>query len=110
MAIDPNVQVALITIVTTFITTCGVVVAAVVNSRKEKAKAATAGVEAGLDEKEMLQRLLRVLADNDRLEGINAELKTELEAAKKENRSLRAKLAACKKSQESDQDDGQPVE
>jgi hypothetical protein len=99
MAIDPNVQVALITIITTAITTSGVIVAAIVNSRKEKAKAATAGVEAGLDEKDILKRLLKVLGENDILEGLNAELKEELEKAK-------ADLEACKARESDRHDDG----
>lgn len=111
MAIDPNVQVALVTIVSTAITTAGVIFAAIVNSRKEKSKAATAGVESGLDEKDVLKRLLQVLAEKDRLEGLYNETKVDLEKARedlaearKEIRSLRAKL------KESEKDDGEPTD
>jgi hypothetical protein len=65
MALDPNVQVALVSVFATTITTLGVIAVAVINNRKERAKAADAGVDAGLDEKDVLTRILTLIAEND---------------------------------------------
>lgn len=48
---DPTAQVAAIGILTTFITTVGVILVAVLNNRKERGDAADAGVEAALRER-----------------------------------------------------------
>lgn len=68
MALDPNVQVALVSVFATTITTLGVIAVAVINNRKERTKAADAGVDAGLDEKDVLARILALIQDVDVLE------------------------------------------
>lgn len=68
MALDPNVQVALVSVFATTITTLGVIAVAVINNRKERTKAADVGVDAGLDEKDVLSRILALIAENDALE------------------------------------------
>lgn len=52
---DPTVQVAFIGILTTMITTAGVVIAAVVNNRRERTGSATQGIEATLRERILLR-------------------------------------------------------
>jgi hypothetical protein len=68
MQIDPNVQVAIVTAFATAITTAGVIAVAIINNRKERAGAAEAGVEAGLDDKDVLERILALIAENERKE------------------------------------------
>lgn len=65
---DPNVQVALVSVLATTVTTLGVVAVAVINNRKERDKAADAGVEAGLDERDILERMLSLIAESERKE------------------------------------------
>lgn len=65
---DPNIQVAFISVLATLITTMGVVAVAIINNRKERDGAATAGVEAALDERDVLERLLSLIAENERKE------------------------------------------
>jgi len=89
---DPNVQVALVSVFATTITTLGVVAAAVINNRKERVKAANAGVEAGLDEQDVLKRMLSLIAENDRKEATIASLRKQLRAAREENARLREPL------------------
>lgn len=89
---DPNVQVAFVSVLSTFITTCGVIFVAVKNNQKERTKAAEAGVEAGLDEKDVLGRMLSLITENERKEKIISELREKLHAALTEARELRAQL------------------
>lgn len=73
---DPTVQVAAIGIVTTFITTIGVILVAAFNNRKERAGAADAGVEAMLRERITLrdEKITELREDKD-------DLRTKLEEA-----------------------------
>lgn len=87
---DPNLQVALVSVMATLITTLGVVVVAVINNRKERTTAASAGVEAGLDEKDVLERMLSLISENERKEGSIGRLKGENEVLTEENRGFRA--------------------
>lgn len=87
---DPNVQVAFVSVLSTLITTIGVIFVAVKNSQKERTKAAEAGVEAGLDEKDVLGRMLSLIAENERKEKTIVDLR-------KENRDLRSQLREEKK-------------
>lgn len=72
---DPNVQVAFVSVLSTLITTCGVIFVAVKNSQRERTKAAEAGVEAGLDEKDVLGRMLALISENERKEQTIARLR-----------------------------------
>lgn len=102
MPSDPTVQVAAVGIFTTFITTVGVILVAVINNRKERTSAADTGVESTLRERLALrdEQIADLRADivelNSRLDTatsqlaeairINTELQTEL-------KELREKLA-----------------
>lgn len=90
MALDPNVQVALVSVFATAITTLGVIAVAVINNRKERTKAADAGVEAGLDEKDVLTRILALISENDALEKTVADLTAERDQLLETIRQLRA--------------------
>ena len=89
---DPNIQVAFISVLSTFITTGGVIVVALINNRKEREGAASAGVEAGLDERDILERMLSLIAENERKEVTIVGLKKKIRELQSENRALRALL------------------
>lgn len=89
---DPNVQVAFVSVLSTFITTCGVIFVAVKNNQKERTKAAEAGVEAGLDEKDVLGRMLALITENERKERTITELRAKVIALTSVIRELRAEL------------------
>lgn len=89
---DPNVQVAFVSVLSTFITTVGVIFVAVKNNQKERTKAAEAGVEAGLDEKDVLGRMLDLIAENGRKEKTITDLRVKLAKALDDNKELRAQL------------------
>jgi hypothetical protein len=90
MALDPNVQVALVSVFATTITTLGVIAVAVINNRKERTKAADAGVEAGLDEKDVLSRILALISENDGLEKNLAIVTADRDQLKDEVQKLKA--------------------
>lgn len=92
MAIDPNVQVALVTVIATSITTAGVIIVAIINNRKERVKSAGAGVEAGLDEKNVLERMLSLIADNERKEKTIVKLEAKVKSQAATIANLRAQL------------------
>lgn len=90
MVLDPNVQVAFVSVFATLITTLGVIAVAVINNRKERAKAADAGVEAGLDEGDVLKRMLNLIAENERKELTISHLRVDKERLEEALRVLRA--------------------
>ena len=96
MELDPNVQVALVSVIATFITTLGVIAVAVINNRKERAKAADAGVEAGLDEKDVLTRILALISENDEKAKKILEDSARMAALEADNRMLRAENTALR--------------
>lgn len=55
MPSDPTVQVAVVGILTTFITTAGVIIVAVLNNKKERTDAAQEGIEETLRERILLR-------------------------------------------------------
>jgi hypothetical protein len=99
MILDPNVQVALVSVIATLITTLGVISVAVINNRKERAKAADAGVDAGLDEGDVLKRMLALIAENERKETSITELKIAKQDLEEENRMLRAENTSLRLAQ-----------
>lgn len=112
MELDPNVQVALVSVIATFITTLGVIAVAVINNRKERAKAADAGVEAGLDEKDVLTRILALISENDEKDKKILEDSARMAALEADNRMLRAENTALRLGQitnNNDSDGGQDV-
>lgn len=96
MELDPNVQVAIVSVFTAFITTAGVIVVAIINNRKERDKAASAGVDAALDERDILERMLSLIAESDRKEAALVKTKAALEASEAENASLKTENAQLK--------------
>lgn len=90
MSLDPNVQVALVSVFATLITTLGVVAVAMINNKKERAKAADAGVEAGLDERDVLTRLLALISEVDEKKAKIAGIEVEMTKLLEINRELRA--------------------
>lgn len=90
MVLDPNVQVALVSVFATCITTLGVIAVAVINNRKERAKAADAGVEAGLDEGDVLKRMLTLIEESEKKETALIEGRIQMKALEEEVRMLRA--------------------
>lgn len=96
---DPNIQVAFVSVLATLITTIGVVAVAIINNRKERDGAATAGVEAALDERDILERLLALVSENERKESEIQSLKAQavirderIGELMRENTMLRLKL------------------
>lgn len=79
MPSEPSVQVALIGIVVSFITTAGIVLVALINNKKERGGAADAGVEATLRERLTLrdEQILDLKSERD-------EALADLQAAKEE--------------------------
>lgn len=92
MAIDPNVQVAIVSVFATAITTIGVIAVAVINNRKERGKAASAGVDAGLDERDILERMLSLISENDRKEEIITDLRKKVKLLEEEVNMLKNSL------------------
>ena len=90
--VDPNIQVAFISVLATIVTTAGVIGVAIINNKRERQGAASAGVEAGHDEKDILGRMLALISENERKEAQIVELKKDLRHVRAENRVLRAKL------------------
>lgn len=77
---DSSVQIALIGIVTTLITTAGVVIAALVNNKRERSGSASQGVEAVLRERVALRdEQITELRDD------KADLRSRLDTALVEN-------------------------
>lgn len=93
---DPNVQVALVSVLATFITTLGVIAVAVINNKRERAKAADAGVEAGLDERDVLERMLSLISENERKELALTQVRAEKLALEEVIRVLRSELSRLK--------------
>jgi cell division protein FtsB len=97
MDIDPNVQVALVSVIATVITTAGVVAVAIINNRRERGNAASEGVEAALDERDVLERMLALISENERKEATitglrkaNGQLRAENSELREENSNLRS--------------------
>lgn len=90
---DPTVQVALIGVVATLITTAGVVIAAMINNKKERAKAADKATEDALDDSVILKRMVDLIAENDRKEKTITRLRGEV-------RELRAEIKALQGAKE----------
>lgn len=78
---DPTVQVAIIGVFATFITTMGVIIVAVINNRKERTGAAEEGIESSLRERIVLrdEQIAELRADL-------AEAREEIEKLKKGQR------------------------
>lgn len=96
MSMDPNVQVALVSVFATTITTLGVIAVAVINNRKERDNAASAGVDAALDDGDMLDRMLMMASENQRKESTITALRKQNRELKAENIELKDQLFKLK--------------
>lgn len=65
---DPNVQVALVSFMGVVVATSGVVIAAMINTRKNTAKAEAAGISSHEDGDELLERMLYLVRETNRKE------------------------------------------
>lgn len=90
---DPNVQVAFVSFMGVVVATLGVVMAASINNRRERGRAASAGVDAALNEKDILSRMLSLIAENDRKEATVHRLRRKVDELTEENRMLKAENA-----------------
>lgn len=89
---DPNVQVALVSVLATLITTAGVIAVAAINNRKERDKAASAGVEAALDDRDILERMLSLIAENERKEATITSLRKKIRELNSEKHDVEVEL------------------
>jgi hypothetical protein len=92
---DANVQVALVSVLATTITTSGVIIVAIINGTKERERFKKAGIgykEEGIEE--VLDRLLMLIEKNEHDEAAIRTLTLRIRILTKENNSLRAKLNA----------------
>lgn len=80
---DPTIGAILATIVTTV----GLIAVAIINNRKERSQAAGAGVEAGLDDRNVLKQMMALISDIERKEKIIQDQDDEIA-------DLKAQLAA----------------
>lgn len=90
---DPTTQTAIASIVTATIATSGVVATAVINNRRERTKAADAGVEAGLSDQDVLKLVADLIAENARKEAALVKSAEEKAVLVTENEDLKKKLA-----------------
>ena len=82
--VDPNIQVAFISVLGIAVSTAGVIAVAFINRTKERDGAASEGVDSALDERDILGRMLALIAENERKEATIAELKAENAALRAE--------------------------
>lgn len=95
---DPSVQVAIVGVLTTIITTSGVVLAAIVNNKRERTGSAGAGIEATLRERILLrdEQLADLRADKAALQARLDECLVEIDEKTTLIKHLRDELAAMK--------------
>ena len=91
---DPTVQVALISIATTFITTMGLIGTAIINNYQRRAKVAEKVIENvvddDLDEVDVMKKMFSLITENERKERMLADCRRKVEHLERDNRSLRA--------------------
>lgn len=93
---DPNVQVALIGVITTFITTMGVVSAALIANYQRRAKVAEKVVDEvivdddELDTEDVMQRMFHLISENERKERLLTDARREITNLTNEVSMLRA--------------------
>ncbi len=86
---DPDVQVAFVSVMATLVATSGVVATALIN-RPRKSVAAEPEAEDYLDERDVLERMLSLISENERKEGTITRLRAEAAKKDKEIRRLQA--------------------
>jgi flagellar motor component MotA len=95
---NPTVQVALVSVIATLITTMGVVVVAIIENRKELVKTrkmVESGIMPGYDEgslNEVLERLLSVMEENEKKEIALIKLRKQNYTLRRQIKSLQAQL------------------
>jgi flagellar motor component MotA len=93
---EPNVQVALIGVVTTFITTMGVVAAALIANYQRRATVAEKVVDEvvvdddELDTEDVMQRIFHLISENERKERLLGDARREITNLTNEVSQLRA--------------------
>lgn len=88
---DPNVQVAFVSFLGVVVATGGVVIAALINSRKQQIKEEKAGLAPGDGDADVLNRVLFLVQESDRKEAMIKNLR-------KEKRELSKMLKDCNNS------------
>ena len=87
---DPNVQVAFVSVLVAIVTTSGVVAVAIINRPGRNAnKPVQAPDDAPLDEKDVLERMLGLISENERKEATIARLRLRESALEEEVRMLK---------------------
>lgn len=90
---NPNVQVAFISVLATTITTAGVIMSAIISNRRMQAKIVNLPEEKNpIDEGDILERLLILIEENERKEKIIVNLRKKIHALQVENAELRHRL------------------
>lgn len=90
---NPNVQVAFISVLATAITTAGVIMSAIISNRRMQAKIVNLPEEKNpIDEGDILERLLILIEENERKERIIKNLRKTVRTLQAENADLRARL------------------
>lgn len=93
---DPNVQVAFVSVISTCVTTVGVIFVAVRNTTRNKVATDAAKGEDDLDEHDVVIRLLALIDENQTLEKTILELRLKVRFLTKENQALRRELRGRK--------------
>ena len=91
---DPNLQVAFVSVLATLITTSGVVAVAFISNRRDKKDADDSEVEDGLDERDVLERLFILISENERKENTITRLRRQVEFLRQENGQLKVDISA----------------
>lgn len=106
---DPNVQVALIGVVTTFITTMGVVAAALIANFQRRARVAEKVVDEvvvdddELDTEDVMQRIFHLISENERKERLLGDARREIANLTNQVSSLRAEVTMLRLGKEPDE-------
>lgn len=90
---DPNVQVAFVSVLVAIVTTSGVVVTALINRPSGGGHARTEEEEDHLDESDVLERMLSLIRENERKEESIGRLRHRVDFLEAENRGLKAENA-----------------
>jgi len=80
---NPNTQVALISVIATCITTSGVIIVALINTRKPKEQVEPKS-DNSIDDGDVLDRLMALISENERKEKQIANLKEQVRKLKSE--------------------------
>jgi len=91
--VNPNVQVAFVSVLATTVTTIGVIAAAIINNRRAQSTIVPIEQDHTVDDGDILERLLALIAENERKEATIVSLRKKVRVLTEEVHQLRAKLA-----------------